>query len=132
MTLDYARHLLYDKAPLKSDSEFQRTLIEAFNSVKKKKTHRDRDIVDHVKHNPPATIVFWKDKTKTVVKQQDGDVYDPEKGFMAACTKKFFGNDNQFNYEIKWHVPKQAAKDDVIVAESTNVEFGVEYTGPQC
>ena len=102
------------------------------NKNGKNKTHRERDIVERVVHNPPATIVFWKDKTKTVVKQQDGDVYDPEHGFMAACTKKLFGNDNQFNYEIKWHVPKQVVKDDVIAAESTNVEFGVEYTGPKC
>ena len=84
MTLDYARHLLYDKAPLKSDSEFQRTLIEAFNSVKKKKTHRDRDIVDHVKHNPPATIVFWKDKTTIAGKRSHTD-------FTAdlGCLKQF-------------------------------------------
>lgn len=30
--------------------------------------------------NGPATIVFWNDGTKTVVKCSDGDEYDPESG----------------------------------------------------
>lgn len=44
-------------------------------------------------YNKPATIVFWSDNTKTVVKCGKGDKYDPEKGFFIACTKKLFGND---------------------------------------
>lgn len=44
-------------------------------------------------YNKPATIVFWNDDTKTVVKCGKGDKYDPEKGFFIACTKKLFGND---------------------------------------
>ena len=44
-------------------------------------------------YNKPATIVFWSDNTKTVVKCDKKDKYDPEKGFFIACTKKLFGND---------------------------------------
>ena len=53
--------------------------------------------------NNPATIVFWRDGTKTVVKCNPGDVFDPEKGLAMACTKKLFGN-NGFYYDIfrKW------------------------------
>lgn len=43
-------------------------------------------------YNKPATIVFWNDGTKTVVKCGKGDKYDPQKGFYVACTKKLFGN----------------------------------------
>lgn len=43
-------------------------------------------------YNKPATIVFWSDGTKTVVKCEKKDKYDPEKGFFIACTKKLFGN----------------------------------------
>ena len=41
--------------------------------------------------------------TKTVVKCNPGDVFDPEKGLAMACTKKLFGN-NGFYYDIfrKW------------------------------
>lgn len=38
--------------------------------------------------NPPATIVFWKDDTKTVVKAQ-GEVFDPEKGLAMAISRHY-------------------------------------------
>ena len=49
--------------------------------------------------NEPATIVFWGDKTKTVVKTQDGEAYDPEKGLAMAIVKKICGNNGAY-YEI--------------------------------
>ena len=41
--------------------------------------------------NPPATIVMWDDGTKTVVKVQDGDTWDSEKGLALAIIKKTMG-----------------------------------------
>ena len=52
---------------------------------------------ERVIFNNPATIVYWSDKTKTVVKCSDNDIYDPEKGFAIACSKKLFGNNSNFN-----------------------------------
>lgn len=49
--------------------------------------------VTKVIYNNPATIVFWSDGTKTVVKCGKDDTYDKEKGFYIACAKKLFGND---------------------------------------
>ena len=46
--------------------------------------------------NPPATIVFWTDHTKTVVKAID-EAYDPEKGIAMAVAKKMMG-DNKYEY----------------------------------
>lgn len=46
--------------------------------------------------NPPATIIFWSDGTKTVVKA-DGEAYDPEKGIAMAIAKKTMG-DNKYEY----------------------------------
>ena len=46
--------------------------------------------------NPPATIIFWSDGTKTVVKA-DGENYDPEKGIAMAISKKLMGN-NKYEY----------------------------------
>lgn len=43
-------------------------------------------------YNPPATIIFWEDETKTVVKCCETDIYDPEKGFAMAVIKKLCGN----------------------------------------
>ena len=48
--------------------------------------------IANVIFNDPATIVFWNDGTKTVVKCQDGDAFDPEKGLAMAISKKALGN----------------------------------------
>lgn len=51
--------------------------------------------------NDPATIVMWSDGTKTVVKCQEGDIFDPEKGLAMAISKKAFGNTGSYCDEIK-------------------------------
>lgn len=42
--------------------------------------------------NPPATIVFWADGTKTVVKCIADQPFERYAGFAAACMKKMFGS----------------------------------------
>lgn len=42
--------------------------------------------------NDPATIILWKDGTKTIVKCQPVDTFDPEKGIAMAILKKLYGN----------------------------------------
>lgn len=59
--------------------------------------------IERVIFNPPATIIIWTDGTKSVVKCQNNEPYDAEKGFALAYLKKLLGNDNTFNKEInKW------------------------------
>lgn len=62
-------------------------------------------------HNP-ATIVFWCDGTKTVVKC-DGEKYDPEKGLAMAISKKVLGNKGAY-YDVikKWVGDLMPAPDD--------------------
>lgn len=50
--------------------------------------------------NNPATIVFWADGTKTVVKAKNED-FDPEKGLAMAIVKKAFGNKGSYFNKIK-------------------------------
>ena len=57
--------------------------------------------VKKVIFNDPATIVYWKDGTKTVVKCQKGDDFDPEKGFAMAFLKKCWGNKGNFNDNLR-------------------------------
>lgn len=45
---------------------------------------------ERIVFNGPATIAFWPDGTKTVVKCQDGEPFDPEKGVALAMLKKYF------------------------------------------
>ena len=59
--------------------------------------------IKQVIFNPPATIIIWNDGTKSVVKCQNGESFDAEKGFALAYLKKLLGNNNTFNKEIhKW------------------------------
>lgn len=55
--------------------------------------------VREILYNGLATIVFWEDNTKTVVKMQpDEAYYDPDKAFAMAVCKKLFGN--KFNRHL--------------------------------
>ena len=60
----------------------------------------DRLYIKDVKYNTPATIVFWSDGTKTVVRCND-DIWDKEKGLAMAICKKVYGNRGNFNEEFK-------------------------------
>lgn len=65
--------------------------------------------IKNVIHSAPATIVFWMDGTKTVVKAVNEE-YDPEKGIAMAFVKKMFGNKGNYFNNIKKWLPKQEAK----------------------
>lgn len=59
--------------------------------------------IKNVIFNDPATIVFWNDGSKTVVKAQDGDEFDPEKGLAMAISKKVLGNKyDYYNTFSRW------------------------------
>lgn len=72
--------------------------------------------IKNVIFNYPATIVLWNDGTKTVVKAQGDDVYDPEKGLTMAIVKKLLGNQGNYYNELKKWLPKEE-----------KVEFGVTF-----
>ena len=67
------------------------------------------EVVDVI-FNDPATIVFWSDNTKTVVKTQDGESYDPEKGMAMAFCKKFMGDNKRDYYHTFLHYLKKYNK----------------------
>lgn len=47
--------------------------------------------INKVIFNKPATIVLWTDGSKTVVKVNKGERWDPEKGLAMAIVKKNYG-----------------------------------------
>ena len=63
--------------------------------------------IKNVIFNDPATIVFWEDGTKTVVKCQDGDEFDPEKGLAMAIVKKAYGNKGSYCNKLKKWLPRK-------------------------
>lgn len=59
---------------------------------------------------PPATIVYWSDGFKTVVKCSEKDVFDPEKGLAKAIAKRCGGNKGSYYKEIQNWVEKSGKK----------------------
>lgn len=55
---------------------------------------------ERVIFSPPATVVFWRDGTKTVVRC-DRDEFSEEFGFAMACMRKIFGSRHQFKRQFK-------------------------------
>ena len=93
--------LYYIKGPDKSPSANKEAAERSYYM------HYDiRRFIKNVKFNPPATIVFWTDNTKTVVKC-NGEDYDPEKGLAMCICKKVLGDKGNY-YEVfkKW-LPKE-------------------------
>ena len=69
--------------------------------------------------NDPATIVFWEDGTKTVVKVMEGDEFDPYTGLAQAISKKILGDDYRKVFK-KWTKPyyKKKAEEERAALEA--------------
>ena len=59
---------------------------------------------------PPATIVYWSDGSKTVVKCSEKDAFDPENGLAMAIAKRCGGNNGSYYKEIRHWVEKSGKK----------------------
>lgn len=51
-----------------------------------------RNDIDKVIFNDPATIIIWKDGTKTVVKTAPGETYNKWAGMALCISKKLYGD----------------------------------------
>ena len=88
--------------------------------------------VEKVIFNDPATVVYWNDGTRTVVKCQPEDTFDCEKGFLLACCKKMFGNTGRYNNILAEYVPEDNSKDDIDVERMRQVLAENCYKTPKC
>ena len=70
---------------------------------------RDKFDIKDVIFNNPATIIFWKDETKTVVKAENEE-FDPEKGLAMAIAKKALGNNYGYYDVFKKYVGRYEKK----------------------
>ena len=67
--------------------------------------------IKNVVFNPPATIVFWTDNSKTVVKAEN-EIFDPEKGLAMAIAKKALANKGNYYETFKKWMPKTESKEE--------------------
>ena len=82
-------------------------LEETMNKINFNRLH---DIsIKNVVFNDPATIVFWNDGTKTVVKAENEE-FDPEKGLAMAISKKVLGNKGNYYETFKKWLPEKESE----------------------
>lgn len=72
--------------------EVDMTLVKRPTEKKENSVMDNRYMVKKLIYHGPATIVYWADGEKTVVKCMDGDTFDPMAGFCAALAKKVYGS----------------------------------------
>lgn len=105
------------------DSVLPQVLVDAI--IMKQRSKMGSNALPKIKQvifNNPATIVFWTDDTKTIVKAVN-EKFDPEKGLAMAITKKCLGNKgNYFNEFKKW------IREEDLNYESVNTGKDKEFT----
>lgn len=75
---------------------------------KKQKTNKfDLNTIKNVIFTAPATIVYWTDGSKTVVKCKPMDSYNPETGLAMCIIKKICGDKGNYNDVFNKWLPKE-------------------------
>ena len=88
-------------------------LSERFDHFHTACSNCSEDLSENIKDvifSAPATIVLWKDDTKTVVKCGEGEKYDPEKGLALCIAKKALGNNYDYYEPFKKYLGKYQKK----------------------
>lgn len=83
-------------AYINEDIRRTQEMMDAVGKMVHEKEEREMSMTPKkIMRNGPATIVFWEDGTKTVVKKMPGDKDDIYAAFCAAFTKKHFGSNEK-------------------------------------
>lgn len=106
----YVRDIVPTKIVLKRRNTLRAAIntIYGLNSALKDVSNK-QNLIKDVIFNNPATIVYWVDGTKTVVKAHN-EKFDPEKGLAMAICKRFLGSNksgSNFNNIFKKWLPEQ-------------------------
>lgn len=92
--------------------------LTQFFKLKSSTMYGDLPSIKNVIFNDPATIIFWTDGTKTVVKAQD-EPYDPEKGMAMAIAKKALGNQGNYcNVFKKWLPEEEEVEKEMTITDA--------------
>lgn len=91
--------------------------------------------IERVIFSNPATIVIWKDGTKTVAKCRKGDTYSKEAGLAICYMKKVMGSRKKFLKVMKKWIPEEKTKnpregisfDEYLNEQLKDPEFKKQY-----
>ena len=122
-----AQNLLYDKSHCVVSTVGTNNIFYDKNNVSYKlstctaeetpeeRNKRLRGLVKKVILNGDVTVVLWNDGTKTIVRRDKNDVYDPEKAILACMAKKLYENTGIFNEVIEDTMEKRSFSDKVLL-----------------
>ncbi len=110
VTLDTGHTLQFDADDVAWDDKYNGRIRKhgAYHNYKKGTTAMHAASIKNVIFNPPATVVYWSDSTKTVVKCSANDMFDPEKGLVMAIAKRCANNSGSYYREIKKWVGEES------------------------
>lgn len=95
---------------LKLESEINKYLEE--NNMRKL-------AIKKVIYRNPATIVYWNNGDKTVVKCSENETFDPENGLAMAIIKHLLGNEGNYYNEFKKFLPKEDVGTEPVTVDLT-------------
>ena len=81
---------LFERIPFCDMSAPEKKSEQKTRSIEKKEVRNPFILIERVIFNPPATIVLWKDGSKTVVKVHNEE-FDKEKGLAMAILRSEYG-----------------------------------------
>ena len=131
--LDTSIFVEYCKHDVETTEKMHEIMNRRIEKMKRPSIPEIKDVI----FNPPATIVLWADKTKTVVKAQEGESFDPEKGLAMAICKKLYGNTGSFNNVFHKYIDKyeerirkeQSASIDEINTYANDIQNAAKVAG---
>ena len=116
---DYENDIRVNYVPY---SDLYNRIISNTQSPKQKAMNSITNVI----FNNPATIVYWSDGTKTVVKCDERDEFDPEKGLAMAICKKHFGGGFYNDIFKKW-IPKEETPEIEIDGQITMTDIAEKF-----
>lgn len=112
--------------------DLRQFINQLFGEVHKEIEKRRKEIIEmntpkKIIFNEPATVVFWKDGSKTVAKAHN-ETFDPEKGLAMCYAKKALGDGYEASKKIeslvkKYYTPKQEASEEPEVKTNPVVDL---------
>lgn len=132
---DYMQREFINQIINKWETEYQKDRIRRSyckQDIESTKRIREnyRFAIKKVIFNEPATIVLWADGTKTVVKCQEDDIFDPEVGLAMAISKRALGDKGSYcNVFKKWCEPYHQKQEEVeaVYPKATISEVAAAY-----
>lgn len=94
--------LIYEEPEIKTNSDLygysiQQVFYDEFIGLDRGHGFKKVPHIDHVKFNGPATVVFWKDGTKTVVKHDGKGRKDNRLAILYAFIRKIYGEGKPYH-----------------------------------